>query len=90
MADKTAQIGDRVRHIITGFTGIVIGHSKWITGCDTLGIRPEELHDGKPIDPEWFDIGHVKVIKKGAVKPTNTGEVKEPSGGPQTTPNQGR
>ena len=42
-------VGDRVKHMITGFEGIAIGITTYLAGCDQVGVQPESLHDGKTI-----------------------------------------
>ena len=45
------ELGDRVRHVIHGFEGIVEGYHCWLTGCDSVTIRPTDLNkDGQPHD----------------------------------------
>ncbi len=88
---REAQIGDRVRDRITSFEGIVIGKSHWLTGCDTVGIRPEELHDGKPIEVQYFDVTRVKILNEGAIKLPIRPLAAINAGGPtEATPSQGR
>jgi hypothetical protein len=62
------QLGDRVRERITGVEGIVWGISKWLTGCDHIGIKREGVDkDGKPWDCLWFDAPHVTVLQKAVI-----------------------
>lgn len=49
------KLGARVTDRITGFTGICIARTDWLNGCARYGVQAEELKDGKPIEPEWFD-----------------------------------
>lgn len=81
-------LGDKVRDTISGFEGIAIGHSKFLHGCDTIGIKPQGLHDGQPIAAHWFDINQVETIEADAVKPTRQHDPKP--GGPRPTPGRGR
>lgn len=57
------KVGDRVRDKITGFQGILIGRTQWLHGCDTVGIKPEKLHDGKPIEAVWFDVLRLEIVE---------------------------
>jgi hypothetical protein len=68
MARKKIKLGDRVRDEITGFTGIAIGITEFQHGCTRVGVKSQELHEGKPINAEWFDEPQLKVIKKEVVK----------------------
>lgn len=58
------ELGQEVRDIISGFTGIVRSRSQWLTGCNTYGVSSRELKDGKPQDPVWFDE-HILVSTGG-------------------------
>jgi hypothetical protein len=82
------ELGDRAKDVISGFEGIVIGHSRFLYGCDTVGLKPQGLHDGKPISAQWFDINQVEVIKAGEVKAERPHDPKP--GGPRETPGRGR
>ena len=77
------KLGDRVKDRITGFEGIAISLTRHLTGCDTVGVRPEKLHDGKTIDCHWFDINRLKVTKKSAFTPE---QVTKKPGGPRPVP----
>ena len=61
-------LGDRVRDKVTGFTGIAVARCIYITGCDHIEIKPEQLHDGKTIKGHWFDITRLEILNVGAVK----------------------
>ncbi len=60
--------GDRVKDPITGFEGIVVVTSTWLNGCIRLGVQPEEMKDGKPIDDRYFDQTQLILIEKGVHK----------------------
>ena len=57
-------LGKKVKDRITGFKGIAIGYAQHYTGCDTVGIKPQELHDGKPIEAIYFDIMRVEILEE--------------------------
>ena len=82
MANKEIYHGDRVRDKVTGFKGIVVGITRWFTGCTTIGIKPEGLSkEGKPLDAEWFDDFNVEILKSQAIPPK-----KIATGGPTEKP----
>lgn len=68
------KLGDRVKDKVTGFEGIAIGRTQWFTGCDTIGITPTILKDGKTIDAEWFDINRIKKVEEKTTEVTPPGE----------------
>jgi len=88
MSNKGVEIlGSKVKDTITGFTGIATGFITFMYGCNRVQITPQELHDGKSIDPEWFDDQRVQVVEeqKPAVEPTSVST----SGGDERVPSFG-
>ena len=60
-------LGDKARDIITGFEGIVIGKTQWLTICeDSVGLSSQELKNGRSI-VEWFDETRVEVLITGSI-----------------------
>jgi len=59
------ELGREAEDIITGFRGIIIGRCEYLFGCNTIGIAPRTLKDGKRIDTEWFDEGRIRIIGVG-------------------------
>ncbi|UOY07749.1 hypothetical protein L0P88_04160 [Muricauda sp. SCSIO 64092] len=73
-------LGVRAKDKITGFTGIVISKSQWLTGCDRVALKPPVDKDGKEQEASWFDIGAVEYLDEGI----NAIEVQaDKTGGPQ-------
>ena len=64
-------LGDRVKDVITGTTGIMVAYTDWLYGCRRVGILQEKPNkDGKPHEAAWFDEAQVRVIETAAIKPT--------------------
>lgn len=86
-APQTIELGDEVQDIITGFRGIAYGYTKWLTGCDTIMVKPTKLSkDGTVAESANIDITLLTVVKKGRVKPPSTPvteETPKPPGGPR-------
>lgn len=76
------ELGDRVRDVVSGAEGVVIGATRWLTGCDTLTISPDRKKDetGTP-DEFHIDVNRAEILKAGAVK-IKTEKPKD-RGGPQ-------
>ena len=55
MFDFKFDLGAKVSDRITGYEGIIVGRSQWLTNCNTYGVKSQQLKDGKPMEPEWFD-----------------------------------
>ena len=75
-------LGSIVRDLITGFEGVVISRSQWLNNCNTYGVKPQELKNGKPLDTQWFDEPQLKLVRKDAFKANQS------TGGPTDTPKQ--
>ena len=62
-------LGDRVKDIISGYSGIVVARTMWLYGCDRYTVHPEKLdQDGKVPDGCSFDEPQLKLVKAGVVK----------------------
>lgn len=50
------ELGQELKDIITGFKGIVMGRTEYLTGCVHYGLSPQKLtENGKTPDYEWID-----------------------------------
>jgi hypothetical protein len=69
------KLGARVTDRISGFTGIATGRSEYLYGCVRILVEPEALHDGKPVEAQWFDeqrLTEQSPAKTGGPMPTPT------------------
>jgi len=49
-------LGEVVKDRITGFKGVVVCQSRYLTGCHRYGLQSQELtKDGKPADWNYID-----------------------------------
>lgn len=62
------ELGDRVMEMVGGFTGIVTGYTKHLSGCDRVNIQGPVGKDGKIGECYSFDVLVCEVLQKGAVK----------------------
>jgi len=67
--NETIELGDRVKDPITGFSGIVTCVTHWLHGCVRIGVQPEALHEGKPVDDRYFDEAQMVVVDKAVHQP---------------------
>lgn len=72
-------LGDKVKDRITGLTGIVVASTSYLNGCRRISVQPQELKDGKPVEPSHFDEPQVEVIERGAIQ-AEPKQGKEPGG----------
>lgn len=56
------QIGVKVRDRITGFTGIVTGFVRYITGCNQCLVAPPVKENGEFADSHWIDVQRLEVL----------------------------
>lgn len=80
MKIEDIKLGTKARDKITGLTGIATTKTQWLNGCLRVGIQPQEIKDGKPVDPSFFDVEQVEFLVGGLVKESKR------SGGPMPDP----
>ena len=69
-------LGQKVKDVVTGFTGIATSKIEYLNGCIQYCVKPKVRKDGKYPDGEWFDDSQLEVVGMGiCIK-------KEPDGGP--------
>lgn len=61
------ELGSKVRDKITGYAGIVIARTDWLSGCRRITVQSQELKDGKPIDSCCFDESQIEVLEETTV-----------------------
>lgn len=67
---KTVEMGDEVKDLITGFTGIVTSISTYLHGMNQVGVQPPIDKEGKVPDCINFDIVSLKILCKTRVQPS--------------------
>lgn len=71
-------LGQEVKDRITGFSGVVVGRTEYITGCNRYSIQSRKLSkEGKPSDWVSFDEDQLIDLKK------NINHKVKNDGGPQ-------
>ena len=59
------QPGDTVKDTVTGFTGVAICRTEWLNGCVRIGIQPQKLKDGRPVESDTIDETQLELVKAG-------------------------
>jgi len=77
------ELGDKVKDKITGLDGIVTGITCWLNGCVRATVQPRLLHEGKPLEAQWFDVEQLEIMSKGEVSFKSP-----PKGGPMPDPSR--
>lgn len=63
MKDFKFELGIKVKDIITGFPGVIMGRADYLTGCNQYAVSPTDLNkEGKCRYWEWFDENRLKVV----------------------------
>lgn len=57
------KLGDRVKDMLSDFEGVVTARSEFLYGCVRVQVTSRGLHEGKPIEPYWFDEPQLEVIE---------------------------
>jgi len=58
------ELGKKGKDKVTGFEGILIARSQWVTGCDQYLLSPKAKKD-EVKDANWFDEGRIEIIGTG-------------------------
>jgi hypothetical protein len=72
------ELGKEARDVITGFTGIVTGKVRYISGCNQTLLTPSVGADGTPKDPGWFDDQRVVPVENGRTVSLNNARTPGP------------
>jgi hypothetical protein len=72
-AMQEIQLGNKVRCIVTGLTGIATSRVEYLNGCEQICVTPSVKNDGEP-KHYYVDVNQLEVVGKGiAVQPKRTG-----------------
>ena len=69
------ELGSKVKDIVSGFGGIVIGRVEYFNGCIQYLVVPKVDKEGKKSEAYWIDEPQLKVVK-GGIKRTDGDEGK--------------
>lgn len=79
------KLGDKVKDLITSFSGLATGRTEFLYGCARILIEPESLSkDGKPVESAWFDEQRVESVEARAIPMSRDNSAT--AGGPQQDP----
>ncbi len=85
MSNYEFTLGSVIRDKVTGFQGVASSRTEWLDGCIRYGITSQNLHDGKPISEQWFDIQRIEAVQEQSPMAEDEGP-KEVTGGPHENP----
>jgi hypothetical protein len=50
---------------VTGFKGVITGHCRYLTGCDTYLVQPETSGENNTwVDSRWFDVNRLEFVEE--------------------------
>jgi hypothetical protein len=85
-------LGQKVRDKVSGVTGIAIGRTEWLTGCNTIVIQPPMKADDTTKKPEsisadepWCEVLDATPLEPPTVKTAST-----KPGGPRDLPSSNK
>lgn len=78
---EQVDLGDVVRDVITGLSGVAIARTEWMNGCSRVYVQPKELKDGVPVESTTFDESDLVIEVKSEVAPKRA-----KTGGPRPEP----
>ena len=59
------KLGQKVRDKVSGLEGIATSITEFIYGCRRVGVTPQEVKDGKPLEESVIDEPQLSVIDDG-------------------------
>jgi len=62
------EVGSEVVDSISGYSGIIIYRSQWLSNCNTYGVKSKEIKDGRPIEPVQFDEPQLNLIEPDVIE----------------------
>jgi len=61
------EFGSVATDALTGFTGMVYGYCRYMTGCDQYYLVPKVAADGEHRAGHWFDVDRLHVDPTGVM-----------------------
>jgi len=80
------ELGDEVKDIVSGFTGIATARTEFLNGCVRISVDPPVDRDGKPVDGRWFDQEQVEVLQRSKVQRKHARPQANTTGGERPDP----
>ncbi len=80
-------LGTKVRERVSGFEGVVVARTTWLTGCDRYTVQPSGLDKaGKPFETCTFDEPQLIVLGQPRTPAVEPKAVAANPGGPRPEP----
>lgn len=62
---KSEWLGQEVRDLVTGITGIVTGHTIHLNLCERICIQPRSVDNKPATEVEWVDVQQAELVGRG-------------------------
>jgi hypothetical protein len=66
--EKVLSLGAKCRDTVSGFTGVAIAMTQFMTGCTRWTLQPEVNKEGKLPERETFDEPMIEVLQPAKVE----------------------
>lgn len=81
MSKTKLSFGDVAKDKITGFQGVIVARTRFLSNVDRLSIQPRGLDkEGKPIKPRGFDEGSLEFVETTELEPVPIERAPHPVG----------
>ena len=71
MTQQVPHLGYPVTDVVTGFSGVVVGHAVYLSGCSQSLVVPKVAGDGTFREGQWFDDQRLKLSEGEPVQLQN-------------------
>lgn len=58
------QLGDEVRDTITGYSGIAVSRTEYLTSAPKVCVQPKAMDGVKPVEEFWFDEARLETVQQ--------------------------
>ena len=76
------ELGMKVKDPLTGYKGVVIAVAEFLGGPVRMCVQSAAMHEGQPVEADWFYSPRLQLISTKKVKPINHSGKDEELGGP--------
>jgi len=86
MQNGKFSLGQVARDRISGYQGVLIARTNWLTGCVRYGIQIQKTkEDGSVLDAHWFDEAQLELVPDAQTFDVDS-DPPAPPAGPMPTP----
>jgi len=62
------KLGMQVKDKVSGLTGIATSITEFLYGCKRIGVTPQEVKDGKPMEEAIIDEPQLEILGNGILE----------------------